>query len=418
MVVIMIKLNADLTQGLDVFKNRIFTPEQQHNSVKQSALQPDAVSLETNEQQSFTFFYRSVQSRVEQRLDISPSEIEKNANEKLLAEQDKRAEHAANNILKFIEHQLQKDKQDGSTLEQLTSRIQAATEGFELGYAEANQTLNDMDLLSPNLKREISLTQEKVLSGIEQLKQEYLSTDDSSEENSDTTTTPSNVVNETSQYQSQSASVNNEFSFELTTADGDKVTINVNDLYASSQQAAYYSGSRDGQQIELSFLSQQEVQQSQFSFSVEGELDEAELKAINGLLNKVNDLAVDFYEGDVNTAFNKALELNYDSSEISEFSISMTQIKNFTAYQAYQTNTPIYNANAVQQLKPLADFANELVNIEKQMEELFVHPRNLISEVMQQIDLLRAPVEYPQNQVSFAEFANTLLDQFTAHQNQ
>ena len=413
-VVTMIKLNSDLTQGLDIFKNKIFTPEQQQNKVDQPVLKPDAVDVETNDQQSFTFFYRSVHTRVEQRLEITPSQIEKEANEKLLAEQDKRAEHAANNILKFIEHQLQKDKQDGSTLEQLTSRIQAASEGFELGYNEANDTLTEMGLLSDELNNEISLTQQKVLAGFEQLKQTYLSYTPPEEVTSTETpvTTP-----ETSQVYSQQAAINNEFSFNLTTADGDNVTINVSDLTSQSNQSAYYSGIVDGQQVELNFLSQQQSKQSQFSFSVEGELDKAELKAINGLLNKVNELAVDFYAGDVNTAFNKALELNYNSQEISEFSISMTQIKNYTAYQAYQTDKPIFNPNLSSQLKPLADFANELMQMEKQVEDIFAHPRDLVSEVMKQINQIRVPIEYPDARVSFAEFADTLLDQFTAHQN-
>ncbi len=417
----MIQLNSDLTHGLDIFKrNRSGSGLNQTNTQVQR-LQSDTVQFSQSHQQSFTFFYRSVHSSVEQTLDTKTSKLEQELAEQRLAEQNERADIASGNILKAIEHQLMQDVKDGATQEELESRINAAIEGFDLGYEQANDTLSDLALLSPELSSEISLTKEKVMAGIEGFKADYLGQEPTQVTEPEPTPDPAptpRTSNEAAFVAQQDVGLANDFSFELTTTDGDKVTINASMLMAQSSQVGGYSGNIDGKEVQMAYMSHASYKESNFAFSVEGELDEQELEAINNLLNQVNDLAVDFYQGDVGKAFDKALELNYDSSEISEFSVSLTQIKNFTAYQAYQTDKPIFNPNAISQLKPLADFTNELVNINQQIEDAFAHPRDLITDVMKQITQLQQPLDYSAQKPSFSDFASNLLDTYTSHQSE
>lgn len=413
----MIKLNSDLTHGLDVFKNNVSSTGFNQANSQAPKTQSDTVHFSQSHQQSFTFFYRSVHSKLEQALEAKTSKLEQELAEQQLAEQNERADVAANNILKFVELQLQQDVADGSSQEQLESRINAALEGFNQGYGEATDALSGLDLLSPELNSEIELTKEKVLAGIEAFKVDYLGQEPVEPELSEPVEqpAPSQNTNEAAFIEKQSAGLANDFSFELTTADGDKVTINASMLMAQSSEMGGYSGTNNGQQIQMAYLNQSSYKESSFGFTVEGELDEKELEAINNLLNQVNDLAGDFYQGDVGKAFDKAIELNYNSEEISEFSISLTQIKNFTAYQAYQTDKPIFNPNAINQLKPLADFTRDLVNVTQQAEDIFAHPRDLITDVMKQITQLREPIDYSTEKPSFDEFANKLLDTFSSH---
>ena len=421
----MIKLNSDLTQGLDIFNKGLSGSESNQASARAQHTQFDTVQFNQSHQQSFTFFYRSVHSKLEQSLQAKTSKLEQEIAEQQLAEQNERADVAANNILKFIEHQLKQDVSDGADKTQLASRIDAALEGFDLGFEEANDVLSGLNLLSPELGTEIGLTKEKVLAGIDAFKAEYLgetSTSDGDEQPVPEPTEPNaqtdNTVTSSSSYAQQQAGVVNDFSFELTTADGDKVTINASALTAQFRESGQYTQSGPDQQTQMSYLSQGSYRESHFAFSVEGELDEGELKAINNLLNQVNDLAGDFYQGDVGKAFDKALEMNYDSNEISQFSISLTHIKNFTAFKAYQTDKPIYNASAINQLKPLADFTNELVNVSRQVEDMFAHPRDLITDVMKQITQLQQPLDYPESKPSFVGFADKLLDSVAEHLKQ
>lgn len=411
----MIKLNSELTRGLDLFKNNNLSGELHSNKSRALGNASEVTSFQHSQQQSFTFFYRSVHSKLEQALDAKTSKLEQELAEKQLAERDERASTAANNILKFVELQLQKDVADGSTPEQLESRINAALEGFEQGYGEATDALGSLNLMSEDLQSEIALTKDKVLAGIEQFKVDYLGQEASepvTEETEPEVSSPSRT-SEAAYLEKQSAGLANDFSFELTTRDGDKVTVNASMLMAQSREFGAYSASGQGQSINMAYMSEASYRESNFAFSVDGDLDQDELKAINNLLNQVNDLAVDFYQGDVNKAFDKALELNYNSEEISSFSVSLTQVKNFTAYQAYQTDKPVFNANAINQLKPLADFTSQLVGVEREVENLFSHPRELLSDVLQQINQLQQPQDYPSEKLSFNDFANRLLDNFS-----
>ncbi|WP_341206538.1 DUF5610 domain-containing protein [uncultured Psychrosphaera sp.] len=410
----MIKLNSDLTRGLDLLSSKQRESQQKNESVSFNKVESTSVSLTQSNKQSFTFFYRSVQQSVGQSIDSEQNQIQKQMAEKALEQQEKRADVAANNILKFIELRLQQDKKDGATLDELTSRIDAGIEGFELGYAQANEALEQLNLLNPELESEISLTQSKVLEGIEQLKQTYLGT---VPEDTNVTDDPNNdmpksaSVTSTEQFvQGQQSTQANEFSFDLVTADGDKVTIYTSALMARKNESGYSSSLQNGQLVEMAYQSHAELKQSQFMFSVEGDLDEDELVAINNLLNNVNDLAKDFYSGDVESAFNKALSMDYDAAEISEFSISLTQIKNFTAYKAYQTDTPLFNANAIDDLKPLAEFSNDISNTLATLQTLFEHPRDLLFDVTKHINALHKPQDYPNSQMDFFEFANQLMD--------
>lgn len=413
----MITLNSDLTKGLDLLASRL---NSNTNKLQQQDIQKAEVNsfhIKKSQQQGFTFFYRSVQSSVEASLDAKPTRLEKEMAEKQLEQQDKRSDIAANNILKFIEKQLNIDAENGADKDKLASRIDAALEGFNIGYSEANDTLKEMQLLSPELANEIGMTQEKVLAGIDKLKQEFLGiqpsqNDDIESEISEPKSTTTRISNEQAFVSSQKLEQANDFTFELTTSDGDKVTIHSSALQSKNEQGGFYSGEIDGNEVQLAYLSRSGIKESNFSFSVEGELDKSELKAINNLLNNVNDLASDFYSGDVETAFNKALELGYDANEISEFSISMTQIKNYTAYQAYQTDKTLFNNNNVQELKPLAEFSKQISASLDSLKKLFDHPRDLMSDVMKQINTLQKPDLYPENKNDFLDFAGSLLDKY------
>ena len=414
----MLNINSDLTKGLDLFTSRqkVFAQNSQIAS-RSEQVNSNSIHIEKSEQQSFTFFYRSVHSKLEQSLESKQGKLEKELAEKQFEQQDKRSDVAANNILKFIERQLNQDVKSGASLVALESRIEAALEGFNQGYSEANDTLKEMDLLSPNLSNEIAMTETKVLAGIDKLKQQFLGIEPEPATNAEQIPAANDVTNTSVSNgfafgEEINAEQINDFSFELITADGDKVKITSSAIQAFAQQSGFAETQSDTNTTQMAYQSYAGYKESNFAFSVEGELDQQELEAINNLLNNVNDLASDFYSGDVNKAFEKAIQLNYDSSEISEFSISLTQIKNFTAYQAYQTDKPLFNPSAIHDLKPLAEFSNNLRNSFESIRNLFSQPKSLMADVMSQVNQLQKPSDYKTNQNDFFEFANSLLNKF------
>ena len=109
-------------------------------------------------------------------------------------------------------------------------------------------------------------------------------------------------------------------------------------------------------------------QQQSLSFSVRGELDEEELKAIGQLVNDANSLAEEFFNGDIETAFNQALELGFDEQELAGFALQLTKVENTQVIKAYE-NISRYDEQsdrpdeASQAAKPIANYVDKLLDV-------------------------------------------------------
>ncbi|WP_340681150.1 DUF5610 domain-containing protein [Paraglaciecola sp.] len=103
------------------------------------------------------------------------------------------------------------------------------------------------------------------------------------------------------------------------------------------------------------------------SFSVSGELDADELKAIGKLVADANDLADEFFNGDIETAYNQALKLGFDDQELTSFALQLTKVENTQVIKAYETvshydqeNTNNEPAKAV---KPVAHYLDKMLDV-------------------------------------------------------
>jgi hypothetical protein len=108
-------------------------------------------------------------------------------------------------------------------------------------------------------------------------------------------------------------------------------------------------------------------QESTFSFTVKGELDEDELKAIGQLVAEANELAEEFFNGDIETAFNQALEIGFDEQELSSFALQLTKVENTALIKAYETVSRFDGDNVesdpAKSVKPVADYLDKLLNV-------------------------------------------------------
>ncbi|MFT6990691.1 MAG: hypothetical protein ACJASL_002673 [Paraglaciecola sp.] len=108
-------------------------------------------------------------------------------------------------------------------------------------------------------------------------------------------------------------------------------------------------------------------QEYSFSFSVKGELDEDELKAIGQLVADANELAEEFFNGDIETAFNQALELGFDEQELSSFALQLTKVENTQVIKAYETVSRFdgdsVDSDPAKAVKPVADYLDKLLNV-------------------------------------------------------
>jgi hypothetical protein len=158
-------------------------------------------------------------------------------------------------------------------------------------------------------------------------------------------------------------------------------------------------------------------QDSSLSFSVKGELDEDELKAISQLVVDTNELAEEFFNGDIETAFNQALDLGFDQQELAGFALQLTKVENTRVIKAYETisrfdedNTDNDPAKAV---KPVADYLDKLLNVLEGSRRQFENSNSYENVVNDLINRLGKDVATP-DLISainrFNEFNQSLLN--------
>ncbi|GAA5317235.1 MAG: hypothetical protein AseanaTS_24390 [Candidatus Pelagadaptatus aseana] len=319
------------------------------------------------------------------------------------------ADVAAGNILDFIGNQLARDVADGASEEALESRIEAGLSGFLKGFEQARDEIEGAGLLSQSVESDIQETYEKVLAGVEDLKAQYLGGEaaipasksssglqDNSQVSRPLGEAPRSIAE--SYYAQQSVAQSNSLEFTVTTLDGDKVTITTSGLQAMLQEGFKYSGA----QGQGAFYGASQYQEYNFSFEIDGNLDKGEMAALTDLLSQVNDLADTFFTGDLEDAFNQALSLGYDSSEISGFALNLSQTTVQRSAVAYQ-NVADSRGGLSERLAPLGGMVRGLLEA-TETARAFQYPQQLITSIAEQIDSAKA------QQGRFPDFLQQLME--------
>lgn len=288
------------------------------------------------------------------------------------------ATKAANTILGFIERRLQLDVADGATQEQLQTRLEAGLEGFKKGFAEAAEKLKALSMLSPEVEADIGDTYKQVFAGVDSLRAKFIE-DAAPKANEPAAaaevTRPAQVNNIAIQEGLYEYAEARDFRFELTTQEGDKVSIR-----ASSSLGVSVSAGRDAKGV---YGNASQSSASSFELSIEGDLNESELKALNQLLGRVDKLAGQFYAGNLDKVFDKALSLGYDDEQIASYSLNLSQVQIqqvAVAYGAFAPETDAQAPSLANQLAPIGDFIKDVfksINLAAQ----FFEPQELLLDL-------------------------------------
>ena len=292
------------------------------------------------------------------------------------------AEKVANNILGFIERRLRLDQADGASQEELQARLEAGLSGFKKGFAEAEEKLKALDMLSPEISADIGKTYTLVTDGIDKLREQLLGSGLPQAE-PPVASPPVEAGSRLNAFAQLDAARARDFSFELTTREGDRVRINAS---ASQSFGMAYNAAANGGSSSVALEGNYSASQS-FSLDIEGELSDEELEAINALLGKVNDLAADFYAGDMESAWNQALNLGFDQHQISEYSLSLTQVE----VQVVEAGYAVVGAEAG--LPPALTAAQGFMKSFLEALDLvsiFPEPLELLEQVVDGIDSLHS----------------------------
>ncbi len=317
------------------------------------------------------------------------------------------SEQAANTILDFISQRLKLDEAEGATQEELLSRLDEGLKGFIKGFNEAKDIIEGMGLLTPQLSAEIGDTYNRVTEGVDKLRESINGADDI--KGADSLATP--LVSRLSL--AGESSVSESFSLELTTQDGDKVSI---DISRSAQTRFASSFENSGSSSKLS-IGQQSASSHSFSLKVDGELDEGEMLAINQLLEDVDQIAADFFEGDLDAAFNLALELDINRQELSSLNLELKKTTSVQALAAYESISEVEPGIPAKHFSSsVGALSNLLDNIDKIMSEasVFAEPLKLLGDISNQLERLNDDGQKQVNHAgnSLSEMIQSLVDKF------
>lgn len=96
----------------------------------------------------------------------------------------------------------------------------------------------------------------------------------------------------------------------------------------------------------LSTYSESSSYSSSFSLSIEGDLNEDELKSINNLIKKMTKVSDKFFDGNTVGAFKHASKIGFNTEQIAGFSMDLNRETSVQAIAAYQQTTrPEQNIN-------------------------------------------------------------------------
>lgn len=184
----------------------------------------------------------------------------------------------------------------------------------------------------------------------------------------------------------------NTMSMQLTTKEGDQVTVDFRQLYAQYQefnrQQAMQEGPKGVRYFESREAMEMTVFEERFGISVQGDLNEEELGAIFDVFAQVDQLANTFYNGGIEQAFQQAVELQVDFGQIQSFSLDMTRTEMRSV--SYQQNAAakyqqVQHSEAAQYklgVKDLPPYLQAWQSAIERLDEQFAQAQKMFDDMM------------------------------------
>lgn len=314
--------------------------------------------------------------------------------------QDYSPDKVAGRILGFVQQRLASVEDPA----QRAAMLDQAKQGITQGFAEARDVLKNLDALHGSVADNIDQTYSKIMDGLDQLGQP-----------ASTPTTEADTPSAASLQRAAAASVahveSGSLSLAVRTADGDTVTISFQREQGSAL-TAYAAQDGDSQSSGASYVG---YQSSSLNFSVEGNLDEGETKAISALVKDVEHLAGRFFSGDLQAAFQEASKMGFDNQELAGFALNLTQtVEHREAAAAYQA-TSGDSATAPASIKDAVAATADLGKLYQKTGQsgLFADPKGALSDLFGGVSAAKGWTGQAGGDAILQQM-RALLDQFAA----
>lgn len=274
----------------------------------------------------------ALSNRLAERLGLPPGS--------LTAKQDDFSpEKVADRVMGFVEQRLKSEAASGASPEKLQQLLDQARSGVQKGFDEARKILDGMGVLKDKIASDIDDTFKRIQQGFAGLDKLYGSVPSAGEGNGVTPTSSDRL-----------AAVAESFELNITTRDGDRLRVSV------AQASAAWSRTEGANSQSGS------LQIGGWQVEVEGELDDQEKAALEKLFSQVQDLSNSFYSGDMAGAFDRAMALDMDSSQLASMSLRLTQTSVRQATDTYGSVSSQGGQSASAVNGALTDYAQGLLD--------------------------------------------------------
>jgi hypothetical protein len=189
-------------------------------------------------------------------------------------------------------------------------------------------------------------------------------------------------------------------SLQLTTREGDTVSIDFRQMYSEyqsyrSEQTAVADPSG------VRYFESKEAMEStafeeRFAFSVNGDLNEEELKAIFDVFEQVDKLANSFFDGDIEKALEQAVNLEIDFGQLQSFQLNLTQTESrAVSYQQaalaeYDTVQESHESSGGN-ISDLPPYLSQWQAAIEKLDAQFVESQKVFDELMSDVTAQRFP---------------------------
>ena len=348
---------------------------------------------------------RQIADKLEQRFKEEGVEL------KGLQAEDFTPEKVSERILGFVSGRILAEQDNDRQLE----LMEQARQGIEQGFAEARDILDSLDVLNGRVKEEVDSTYDLIQQGLARLADQIngiaVDPEDEDEQEADKGIR-----------QVQQAAIQNSFSraentrIEITTRDGDTVLI---DLF--KQQSARSSKTFSQNEQGVSYTESRTLSASTgISYQVQGDLDEDEQQAIDDLLKEVAKVSDSFFSGNVQKAFNSAMNMDFDNEELMRFSLNMDYKESrqvaISTYSNYQSHSQAVGENSEHPaagLKDMSDFIKQMDHLFQNPFALqkFDHPEQGIGDLLKGMNQLLHSQDMKKLEQDSSDLLDSLVDQ-------
>lgn len=254
------------------------------------------------------------------------------------------AADVASRVLGFVQNRLQQEAEAGADSERLSSLLEQARAGIEQGFSEARDQIEALGMMNESLSADIDDSFNRIQQGLGDLENRFLGK------------APASGAVESASATRIEASSREQLAFEVRTRDGDVVTVRMDEMrYAGASSASV--SNQQGSASESSAVS---LFAGRYEFSVEGDLDAGEREALTALFEDVQNVAGQFFEGDVQAAFQSAQKLNTNGEELAGFSLNLSSVRSVSA-STYESISE--QPSTATQLRPLAGLARDIQSL-------------------------------------------------------